>query len=118
MSTLSLRLPESLHRKLGELAEQEGISINQLINSAVAEKIAALLTEKYLAERAKRGDRAKFEAVLAKIPTAPPLPGDQLPTMLRDAPFDEDPAKSALQRKGLPRERRRKGSVSKRRPRR
>ena len=42
MSTLSLRLPESLHKRLAALAEREGISINQLITSAVAEKMAAL----------------------------------------------------------------------------
>ena len=45
MSALSLRLPQSLHRKLGEVAEREGISINQLISSAVAEKMSALMTE-------------------------------------------------------------------------
>jgi predicted HicB family RNase H-like nuclease len=43
MSALSLRLPESLHRKLAEVADREGVSINQLINSAVAEKMAALM---------------------------------------------------------------------------
>jgi hypothetical protein len=48
MSTLSLRLPESLHRQFGELAEREGVSIDQLISSAVAEKMTALLTEEYL----------------------------------------------------------------------
>jgi predicted transcriptional regulator len=54
MTALSLHLPESLHRKLSELAEQEGISINQLINSAVAEKMSALMTEEYLAAQQKR----------------------------------------------------------------
>ncbi len=61
MTALSLRLPESLHRKLSELAEQEGISINQLINTAVAEKMSALMTEEYLAARARKGSRRKFE---------------------------------------------------------
>ena len=37
MSTLSLRLPESLHRRVKEMASQEGISINQFISTAVAE---------------------------------------------------------------------------------
>lgn len=45
MSTLSLRLPESVHRQLAALAKREGVSINQLINSAIAEKLAALMTE-------------------------------------------------------------------------
>ena len=40
MSMLSLRLPESLHRKVRELAAKESISINQFITTAVAEKMA------------------------------------------------------------------------------
>jgi hypothetical protein len=79
MSTLSLRLPESIHRRLGEIAEQEGISINQFISSAVAEKLAALMTEEYLHERGRRASGARFDAVLAKIPDAPPIAGDELP---------------------------------------
>lgn len=71
MSTLSVRLPESLHRRLAELAAREGISINQLINSAVAEKMSALMTEEFLEARAKRGSRRKFDAVLAKVPDVP-----------------------------------------------
>jgi hypothetical protein len=79
MATLSLRLPESVHRQLVQLAKAEGVSLNQLISSAAAEKLAALMTEEYLADRAKRGSRRKFDAVLAKVPKAPPLPGDELP---------------------------------------
>lgn len=66
MSTLSLRLPASLHKHLRELARKEGVSINQLITTAVAEKMAALMTDEYLAERARRGSREAFEAVLAR----------------------------------------------------
>lgn len=83
MGALNLRLPESLHRKLAELAEREGISINQLINSAVAEKMSALMTEEYLAARAKRGARRKFEAVLAKVPDVEPEAGDRVPSRRR-----------------------------------
>jgi hypothetical protein len=83
MATLSLRLPESVHRKLAELAKSEGVSLNQLLSSAAAEKLAALMTEEYLAERAKRGSRRKFDAVLAKVPNAPPIPGDELPAEYR-----------------------------------
>lgn len=60
VGTLSLRLPESLHRKLAEVAEQEGISLNQLISSAAAEKLAALMTEDYLMRRAARASARKF----------------------------------------------------------
>jgi predicted transcriptional regulator len=78
MGALSLRLPESLHRKLGELAEREGVSINQLISSAVAEKMSALMTEEYLEARAGRASRGKFEAVLAKIPDVEPDESDRV----------------------------------------
>jgi hypothetical protein len=79
MSAINLRLPESIHRRLAELAEREGVSINQLINSAVAEKMSALLTEEYLSERARRGSKRKFAAVLAKIPDVEPTEHDRLP---------------------------------------
>jgi HicB family len=78
MSTLSLRLPESLHLRLAEVAAREGVSINQLISSAVAEKMAALLTEEYLAKRAERGGRARFTAALAKVPDVEPEASDRI----------------------------------------
>jgi hypothetical protein len=83
MSTLSLRLPESLHRSVGELAREEGISINQLISTAVAEKLSALRTAEILGERAARGSRKAFESVLARVPAASPIPGDELPAVVR-----------------------------------
>lgn len=66
MSTISVRLPNSFHRQLRELAVREGVSMNQLISSAVGEKLAALMTEDYL-DRAKRGSRKSYEAVLRKV---------------------------------------------------
>ena len=78
MSALSLRLPESLHKKLKEMALREGISINQFIATAVAEKMAAIMTEDYLLARAQRGSRAKFEAALARVPDIEPEDRDRL----------------------------------------
>jgi hypothetical protein len=71
MSTLSVRLPNSLHRHLREIAEREGVSMNQLISSAVGEKVAALMTEDYLA-RARRGSRKSYEAALRRVPDVSP----------------------------------------------
>ena len=79
MSALSLRLPNSLHEQLRELARKEGVSINQLVNSAVAEKMAALMTVDYLRERAERGSRQNFEVALAKVPDVEPQEEDRLP---------------------------------------
>ena len=70
MTTLSLRLPDSYHSMLKEITLKDKISINQFIVSAVAEKISALETQRYLEERAARGSRDKFLAVLAKVPDA------------------------------------------------
>jgi predicted transcriptional regulator len=77
MTTLSLRLPDSLHKRVRELAKQDGVSINQLITTAVTEKMAALMTVDYLEDRARRGERERFLAVLAKVPDVPPEPGDE-----------------------------------------
>jgi hypothetical protein len=78
MGTLSLRLPASIHRHIREIARQEGVSINQFISSAVAEKISALLTEEYVNARAARADLDKVAQILAKVPERPPVAGDEL----------------------------------------
>ena len=77
MSALSIRLPNSLHDRARELAHREGISINQLIATALAEKMSALMTEEYF-ERANRGSRSRFAAALAKVPDIDPEPHDRL----------------------------------------
>ena len=79
MSTLSLRLPESLHQKLRELAERDEVSINQLIATAVAEKTSALLTVDYLKARAQRADRRAFDRVLAVFLTFLHCPATNCP---------------------------------------
>jgi uncharacterized protein (DUF1778 family) len=89
MSSLSLRLPESLHQKIRELAKRDAISINQFIASAVAEKAAALLTVDYLEARGRRADVRLFDRVLARVPDTPPAPGDELPRQPR--PPDKAP---------------------------
>ena len=78
MSALSLRLPNSLHDRVRKLARREGISINQLVATALAEKMSALLTEEYLVARAKRGSRSRFLRALGKVPDVPPESRDRL----------------------------------------
>ena len=78
MSTLSLRLPESLHKEVKNLAKHEGISINQFISSAVAEKMSALLTEEYLLERAKKSNKDAFITAMSKVPDVEPEERDKL----------------------------------------
>ena len=68
MSALTLRLPKSLHEQLRELAQEEGISVNQFVMLAVAEKVASITTIEYLEKRAQRGSREKFLEILNKAP--------------------------------------------------
>ena len=81
MSALSLRLPESLHRQVRELAQRDKVSINQFVALAVAEKVAALRTLAYIEQRAEQGSREQFDRVLQKISEAnlEPLEEDKLP---------------------------------------
>lgn len=78
MSALSLRLPNSIHQHIKEIAKQDGVSINQFILSAVSEKISAITTESYLEKRASRADRVAFRDILDNVPSRPPLAGDEL----------------------------------------
>ena len=78
MGALSLRLPESIHRHIRDIAKAEGVSINQLISSAIAEKISAIMTEEYLQKRADRANIKDMEAVLNKVSKRDPLKGDEL----------------------------------------
>jgi hypothetical protein len=61
-----------------ELAKKEGISINQLINSALAEKVSVLMTVEYLEERAKRGSRSRFDRALSKVKDLEPREEDRI----------------------------------------
>ena len=80
MSTVEVQIPHSLHQSLKQLAERDGISIDQFISTSVAEKIAAILTAEYFEQRAKQGDRASYDAVLAAVPPIEPESYDKLPT--------------------------------------
>jgi hypothetical protein len=101
VSTLSLRLPESLHRELRDLARREGVSINQVISSAVGEKVASLKTLGYLRERARRGNRLLFERVLAKVPDVEPEATDRLPRKAAESAMKARRAGSGRERNRL-----------------
>jgi len=78
MSTLSLRLPDSLHNEVKALAKNEGISINQFISSAVAEKMSAIMTEQYLLKRGQKDNKKAFLDAMAKVPNDEPTEKDRL----------------------------------------
>lgn len=78
MSTISVRLPDSLHSMAKALASQDNASMNQFIASAVAEKVSALATESYLRDRAERASADKFQAALSSVPAREPEDFDRL----------------------------------------
>jgi hypothetical protein len=81
MSIVKVQIPDSLHKSLSDLANRDGISIDQFISTAIAEKLSALMTENYLGERAKKGNRGKYEAILAKVSDVEPEAYDRIPTI-------------------------------------
>ena len=78
MSAMSLRLPESLHKAVREIATRENILIIQFVTLALAEKHSILMTQEYLEKRAKRAERGKFDAALRKVADVGPEEQDSL----------------------------------------
>jgi post-segregation antitoxin (ccd killing protein) len=78
MSRISVDVPESLHAAAGELARAAGVTVEQLVASALAEKVAALAGPGWLEARAARGDRARFEEALGRVADAEPEERDRL----------------------------------------
>jgi hypothetical protein len=78
-SNYALRLQPSLMEELRKVAAEDQTTINQLINVAVAEKLAVLRSRRWLEERAARGDPKKALAILRRLGRGqPPVPGDEL----------------------------------------
>lgn len=79
MSKYALRLPDSLYEAAQHLARADGISLNQFIATAVAEKVSALNTAEYLARRAEKADVDAYQQILWRVPDVPHGVGDELP---------------------------------------
>ena len=77
-STLTLRLPKSLHAIIKQQAREDGVSINQFLVTAAAEKVSALLTQDYLQKEAEQGKREDFLKVMQAVPRIEPEEYDKL----------------------------------------
>jgi uncharacterized protein (DUF1778 family) len=78
VSTFPLRLPVSLKAALEKIAKRDGTSLNQFLVIAAAEKIAAMETENFFAERRARADDAAFLRILNRKGGEPPRPEDAI----------------------------------------
>jgi predicted DNA-binding ribbon-helix-helix protein len=74
---LTIRLPNSVHQKIKELAARDDISVNQFIASAAAEKMASVMTLDFLKTEAKNGRRSDFDHYLGAVPDALAQVGDE-----------------------------------------
>ena len=79
MTALTVRLPNSVHQKVRELAERDEISVNQFIAAAVSEKMASVMTVDYLKQEAAKGSRSDFDRFLNLVPSELPVAGDEMP---------------------------------------
>jgi hypothetical protein len=100
-SNFALRLQPTLLEAARNVAKSEGVALNQLINVAVAQMIAAHETANYIAFRAKRANLPRALEILNRAGAGnPPMPGDELPEgwKNRGAPTAPKPRAKALTR--------------------
>ena len=77
--TYPLRLPQSLKETIERLSREDGTSINQFVAVAVAEKVSALQTARYFADRKARADFKAFDKIMRRWRGKPPREGDEMP---------------------------------------
>lgn len=78
MKALQVRLPDSVHQRLKELSQREGISLNQALVAAASNEVVRQETRDFFARAASSYDAVAFADALAAVPDAPPLEGDEL----------------------------------------
>lgn len=80
-----LKLPASLKETVKAMAKADGVSLNQWIVSAVAQKLGAVQSaEAFFKERASEANPAAITQYLAASPDVPPMEGDELPDDLKN----------------------------------
>lgn len=77
-STYPLRLPTSVKAEVARRAKADGTSFNQFVATAVAEKLAAMNTAAFFAERRERADFEAFDRLMSRQGGEPPPPGDEV----------------------------------------
>jgi len=77
-STYPLRLPRSVKAEVERRAKKDGISVNQFVATAVAEKLAVMNTAQFFAERRSRADFAAFDRIMRRKSGEPPRDGDKV----------------------------------------
>lgn len=77
-NTFPLKLPASVKNAAALLAKEDGVSLNQFIAAAVAEKVGTLRTAaEFLKERAGSAKPSDLTKYLKRAPKAPPEDNDR-----------------------------------------
>ena len=79
MTTLTIQLPDSIRAQVEELTRRDGITADQFLATAAAEKVSARRTVDFLKAEAAQGRVEDWDFALSRVPARPPLPGDELP---------------------------------------
>jgi hypothetical protein len=77
--TYPLRLPRSLKEAVERLSREDRTSINQFVATAVAEKVSALQTARFFADRKARADFKAFDRIMQRRGGKKPREGDEMP---------------------------------------
>lgn len=78
MTTLRAAIPDDLHEAVLAQAERERISVDALIERTLRAAVALPLLGLTVEERAPRGNWQDFDRIMARVPDAPPVAGDDL----------------------------------------
>lgn len=78
-ATYPLKLPLSVKKAAQRLAKEDGVSLNQWIAAAVAEKVGVVETAaEFFKKRAGKATGAGLMRFLKKAPDVAPVPEDKL----------------------------------------
>ena len=75
-----LRLPRYLKKAVERQSKEDRTSINQFVATAVAEKLSALQTAEFFADRKSRADFKAFDKLMKRRGGKPPRAGDEMPS--------------------------------------
>ena len=78
MKMLQAQVPDILIEEVNELAAQQNATVDQIVSLALAAQVSAWRTRESIASRANRVDWQKVDDILARVPDAPPQPGDEV----------------------------------------
>ena len=79
MRSFPLRLPETLMSEARDMAEAEGVSINQFLATLIAERIGEMKGLSQVRARIERANPSRARAILGRAPARKPAKGDEMP---------------------------------------